>query len=66
MERTLAYMKKWQTGTYDEWKNRLSLRLNLTVRTVRDNYVDPLICEGIVKKIGSQVVFVGIPDESVQ
>lgn len=66
MERTLAYMKKWHTGTYDEWINRLSLRLNVTVRTVRENYIDPLISEGIVKKMGSLLVFVGIPDEGVQ
>lgn len=63
MERTLSYLKKWQTGSYEEWINRLSLRLNLTVRTVRENYVDPLISEGIVKKVSSQVVFVGIPEE---
>lgn len=66
MKRTLAYMKKWHKGTYNEWINRLSLRMNMTVRTVRENYVDPLISEGIVQKTGSQVVFVGIPDESVQ
>lgn len=62
MERTLVYLVEWHSGTYDEWINRLSLRLNLTVRTVRENYVDPLISEGIVRKTGSQVVFVGIPD----
>jgi len=64
MERTLGYMKNWQTGAYEEWINRLSLRLNVTVRTVRENYVDPLISEGIIKKIGSQIVFVGIPEEA--
>jgi hypothetical protein len=66
MERALAYMKKWRTGTHDDWINRLSLRLNLTVRTVRENYVDPLISEGIIHKTGSQLVFVGIPDEGIQ
>jgi len=63
MERTLTYMKEWNTGTYNKWINRLSLRLNVTTRTVRENYVDPLISEGVIKRSGSQLVFVEITKE---
>jgi hypothetical protein len=31
-------MKRWRTGAFDEWISRLSIRLNLTVRTVRENF----------------------------
>lgn len=63
MERALTYMKHWRIGTYTEWRDRLSLRLNVTVRTVRENYLDPLITEGIIKRTGSYVTFQGMPQD---
>lgn len=65
MIRTLAYLKQWKSGSYDEWVARLSVRLNVSVRTVRDNYLDPLISEGIVKRLGSKLVFKGLPEGDV-
>jgi hypothetical protein len=65
MERVLEYIIEWKTGTYKKWISGLSIRLGLTVRTVRENYIDPLIVEGIIKRIGSKLVFIGIPDKDV-
>ena len=60
-------MKEWKACNYDDAVNRLSLRTNMAVRAIRENYVDPPpISEGIAKKIGSQIVFVGLPDEGDQ
>ena len=66
MVKALTLLKMWKTCNYDNGINRLSLRLNMTVRTIRENYIDPLISEGILRKTGSQIVFVGIPDEGDQ
>jgi len=63
MERTISYVAKWHEGTYDAWIKRLSIRLNISTRTVRENYLDPLISEGIIKRIGSELAFVGLQNE---
>lgn len=66
MEKVLILMRDWKACGYDDAVNRLSLRTNMSVRAIRENYVDPLIAEGLIKKIGSQIVFVGLPDEGDQ
>jgi len=63
MERALTILREWKTGTAEEWTNRLSLRLNVSPRTAKDNYIDPLIFEGIIKRVNSRLVFVGLPNE---
>lgn len=63
MKRTLYYASEWKTGSYSEWKSKLSNRLGLRPRTVKENYLDPLIKEGIIRKVGSQLSFVGPPEE---
>ena len=59
--RTLKYLHEWQEGQYQEWNSRLALRLGISVRIVKENYVDPLIKEGIIGKAGSNVIFMGAP-----
>lgn len=59
MKRALRYISEWQTGAYDEWKAMLCNRLGLTGRTVKDNYLDPLIREGIIVQTGDQLFFKG-------
>ena len=60
--RTLYYTSSWGTGSYRKWIFKLSLRLGLGPRTVKDNYLRPLIEEGIIRKVGSRVSFVGPPE----
>ena len=52
-----------QTGVFDEWNAMLSIRLGLTGRTVRDNYLEPLIKEGIIAQTGDQLFFRGPPED---
>ena len=59
---TLYYISVWETGTYKSWICKLSLRLGLVPRTVKDNYLRPLIEEGIISKVGSQLRFIGPPE----
>ena len=63
MKRTLYYISNWRYGSSDLWVSKLSNRLGLTPRTVRENYLDPLIKEGLIAKAGSQLHFAGPPEE---
>lgn len=65
MEKALILLKQYNNLENDVVIGRLSLRLNLTVRTVRENYVEPLICEGIIVSVGSKLFFKGIPEEGI-
>ena len=62
MKRTLYYISSWGTGSYKSWISKLSIRLGLAKRIVKDNYLDPLIEEGIISKAGSQLRFIGPPE----
>jgi len=62
MKRTLYYISSWGTGSVKSWIYKLSNRLGLAPRTVKDNYLDPLIEEGIIRKDGMQLRFVGPPE----
>ena len=62
MKSVLYYISAWETGSYKSWTNKLSIRLGLAPRTVKDNYLHPLIEEGIIAKDGSLLRFVGPPE----
>ena len=66
MKRTLLYIASWGKGSEKSWTNKLSIRLGLAPRTVKDNYLGPLIEEGIISKVGSQLRFVGPPESGVE
>ena len=66
MVRTLYYTSGWGTGSKDEWISKLSNRLGLAPRTVKENYLNPLIKEGIIKQAGSQLYFVGPPEDVIE
>lgn len=63
MKRTLTYVSEWKEGDYNDWISRLSIRLGTTTRTTKENYLDPLISEGIISRAGHQVAFKGAPTE---
>jgi len=63
MRRMLEYLSSWRKGSYDEWRHKLSNRLGLSPRTVKENYLDPLIKENIITRNGSQLEFTGPPEE---
>ena len=61
MIRTLQYISEWKEGIYEDWRSKLANRLGVTPRTIKENYLDPLIREGIVGKVGPKVFFNGVP-----
>lgn len=50
IENAVKLCRKWGTGKYKEWLYWLSLKLNLSVRNVRDNYIAVLLETGIIKE----------------
>ena len=66
MKRLLYYISSWGIGSPDEWVSKLSTRLGLSPRTVKENYFIPLIKEGILDEIGSQIHFIGIPKKPIE
>jgi len=64
MKRAIHYFAEWKSGLYDQWVNKLCNRLCLTPRTVKSNYLDPLIFEGIITRDNDFIVFKGPPEES--
>lgn len=66
MIQTIELLAKWGAGEKIKWVSMLCNRLGLTPRTVRENYLDPLIQESIIVKIGSKLYFVGPPVEITQ
>ena len=63
MIQTIELLAKWGTGEKIKWVSKLCNRLGLTPRTVKENYLHPLIQESIVVRKGSQLYFVGPPEE---
>jgi hypothetical protein len=61
MIRILQYIAKWKEGMYVDWRSKIATRLGLTPRAVKENYLDPLIREGIVGRVGPNVFFMGVP-----
>ena len=39
MVRALTLLKDWELGSVEEWSNRLSLRLNISAKTAKENYI---------------------------
>ena len=62
MVRTLGYLFEWKEGKYNDWIKRLANRLSVSTRTAKDNYLDPLISEGIVSRVSHKVFWVGITE----
>jgi len=64
MKNAITRISEWRIGSYSLWISKLSIRLGLSKRTVRDNYINPLIEESIIVKIGSKLYFIGPPEEN--
>jgi hypothetical protein len=66
MKKIIYLMSTWKEGTENEWIDKLATRCSLSTRKIRENYLKPLITEGIVAWEGNgHIRFVGIPDNAV-
>jgi hypothetical protein len=64
LKRTIYLCSQWKKGKYDEWVNRLSVRLCLDARKVHEGYLYPLVVEGIFKCNGNgSIEYVGLPSD---
>jgi hypothetical protein len=62
MEIAVKLCRKWKTGSYKKWLYWLSLKLNLNVRNVRENYLAVLVETGIIKQNEDGTLqYVGLP-----
>ena len=59
----LRFIYFWNGGNYVDVTNKLSTRLGLTPRTIRENYLEPLRKEGIIRVEDSRIVWVGQKEE---
>lgn len=67
MELAVKLCRKWKTGTYREWLYWLSLKLNLNVRNVRENYLAVLLETGIIKLNNDGILqYIGLPKKEMK
>ena len=65
MKKTLKYASIWHRGSKQAWIDKLANRTGLSTRKVRENYIEPLITEGILREYGNgEVEFVGLPENA--
>jgi hypothetical protein len=48
-------------GSYSGWVGLLSMRFNMSVRTVKENYIEPLIDLGILDRNSNKIRYLGVP-----
>jgi len=63
----LIYLQQWQTGDWRTTISRLALRLGMTARGIRENYLEGLEAENIIGTARSSDSilwsWVGLPDQ---
>ena len=64
MKDVIYYGCIWKEGIYSVWINRMSIRCKVSTRKIREDYIAPLIDEGIFKLNGGTIAFVGIEKPS--
>jgi hypothetical protein len=63
MIKTIELTQKWKRGSKQEWVDKLANRTCISTRKIRENYLEPLITEGILRQLGNDnIEFVGLPD----
>ena len=64
MRHVLEYVSEWKQGNKKIWIDKLANRLNLSTRKVLEDYVDPLISEGILEEANRGfLLFIGLPSD---
>ena len=63
MKKTLDYASQWKEGIKHEWISKIANRTGVSTRKIRENYVEPLIDEGILRETrDGYIKFEGLPD----
>lgn len=63
MKTTLFLASQWKEGIKNEWISKIANRTCVSTRKIRENYIEPLIDEGILKETrGGYIQFLGLPN----
>jgi len=64
----LIYLQMWRTGQWRQTISKLAIRLGMTARGIRENYLEGLEAEGIINTSRSSDAilwsWVGLPEDS--
>lgn len=62
MKKVIRLSSEWKIGDKNQWINRLANRTCVSTRKIREDYVQPLISEGILLETEQGFIqFVGLP-----
>lgn len=61
MKKVIALTYQWKEGLKNVWISKLANRTCISTRKIRENYVQPLIDEGILQENSNRIRFVGFP-----
>ena len=62
MKKVIRLSSEWKIGDKNQWINRLANRTCVSTRKIREDYVQPLISEGILLETAQGFIqFVGLP-----
>lgn len=65
MKKVIELTSKWKKGSKQEFVDKLANRTSLSTRKIRENYIEPLITEGILIQRGNGYIeFAGLPDNA--
>jgi len=64
MKKVIQLTSKWKNGNINKWIDLLATRTCVSTRKIREDYVFPLISEGILAELPQDVIcFVGLPQK---
>lgn len=62
---TLFLTSKWKKGIKSEWISKIANRTCVSTRKIRENYIEPLIDEDILRETrDGYIEFVGLPENA--
>ena len=61
LTKVLEYCIASESGNYNNWVGMISMKLNMSVRTVKENYIEPLISANILYRNDNSIRYLGVP-----
>jgi len=61
MRRVIFLTYQWKEGLRNVWISKLANRTCISTRKIRENYIQPLIHEGILQENSNRIRFAGLP-----
>src|SRR3989337_1066595 len=67
MKKVIRLTSKWKNGDKNQWINLLATRTCVSTRKIREDYVQPLISDGILTETGQGIIqFIGLPKKEIE